>query len=383
MVVGVGGEVKEKKTFKKFWIESLLMPKLIQLNFPGIIINKTSSLFGFKNSQKRCLYHFEDIIAGVQNSAIKNLGKKKADKIYNEAGTELGKIYFKFVGFKKIPGFLQKKILERLPSLLKANGTTLASKIIIKKDCITLCGQDNIICRKTKNPSFMEGIFAGMLNSVLGYKFIPKRKCIHCKKQCQISFYKKEKIKKIPKADPFFIKRYNFLNIPKEMPNTHYPSMQDFAKQGKTTFENGKKAFNNLTIIPTEQHMFSILADKYKKNGEAKEFRIATIKNAESFFEKIKIGGTKEKEIKNILEILCAFGWGIPDLQENNKQIKITLKHPPVCEYAPLYRAYIINGYMNKIYKKKYILKNIKQHSNPTSLSFLYEEFELEKNIKK
>ena len=97
------------KNIQKYLFNKLFFPKVVIIDKPGIIINKTIGKFGKEGTKTRVIYIFEDIYSELQLETIKDLGKDKTDLLWYKIGKDVIIRYFFLAKMKKIYPFQMSK----------------------------------------------------------------------------------------------------------------------------------------------------------------------------------------------------------------------------------------------------------------------------------
>lgn len=367
----------EKENVREYLFNKIFFPKVAMIDRPGIIINKTSRKFGGKVSQKRTIFHFEDIFANLQLETISKLGRKQNSEIYYKIGKDLGIRYMILANAKRPSKFLLPFIIKILFEMIKSNGSTVTNNVNFdnNKNSLTLKGSNNIICRKTGDNSFFAGIFSSIFSFLVGENIEAEGYC-NCPANCKIIIDPRIKQKYTPKMSNLkLIRNYNQINFP-EMKKTinGLDSFKDFMRFKRIKFEKDEKFnFMGKTIIPTEQSMPDFIADHYIKIEREDILKKGIINAAEKLAEDIlKESSSKKEKIELMIKMLSALGWGIPYYRKMGEKITFSLLYPPISGYNPIYNALVIKGFLNHIFNKKFRVKEIKVNYNPTIIKIHY-----------
>jgi hypothetical protein len=359
-------------------IDKIYFPKNVTIHTPGIIINKTSRVFGGIKSQKRCVYHFEDIFAGLQLETIKEIGKERASQLYYNIGKELGFGYMIIGKVKKPQKILLPFFLRHIFEVIKSNGTTVTEKVTFRdKNYVILEGSNNIVCRKTEDNSFFAGIFSGIFSYLLGENIEARGYC-NCPDKCKIiisSHFPERYIPNLIKIKP--MDNYSKINFPEELNfSKNMPSFEDFIKFKKAWIgEDGKHYFMNKVLITTEQNMFAFVGEHYLREGLLDILKRGILVSSEKLASDIlDKKNTPEENLDILIRILCSFGFGIPHYEKKDKEIIFLFLYGPVANYPPLYDSLVLNGFINFIFNKRFELKKIDQKYSPSVTLFHYKE---------
>ncbi len=354
------------KDIRRYWFDKLLAPRVVVIDRPGILINKIISKFGKEGVKTRIIYHFEDIPVNLYLETVKKLGKEKTDDLWYKIGKDMAIRYLLFNKDKKIPKIVLPLVIKHIFNTFNSAGMSFAEKIHYnpKRKLLLTKGKNCVMCRKTKSGYFPAGIASGILSSLFKENIEAEPLCGNCPKNCKIIANLKITKKYIPNIEELKpLDNYDKLNFPlnyKTHPESN--SFTDLLKFKKIWIdkENNVFCFQDKTIVPTEIGLSTIILKNYSKINELNLFKKIIIKTSKEIAEDIlKDEKTIGDKIKILNTILSAFGWGIPYHKKINNKIIFNFLYPPITKYGPLFRGLILNGYLNKIYNKKFNIKNI------------------------
>ncbi|MDH3352917.1 MAG: hypothetical protein OEL87_00530 [Nanoarchaeota archaeon] len=362
------------ESIKDYWIKKLLFPKVFIVDKPGIIISKVSSKFGNKENKRRMIFLFEDILINLQLETTKKLGKAETSKLWYKIGKDIGTRYILSSKTKKINKSLMPIVIRYIFSSLRANGMSICEKIVFKDDSLTLEGKDNIVWRKTRDGS----VFAGLVSGILGplFKENIEAKWIEKNGKQIIIANKNISRKYIPNFKELLpSQQYDTLNFPEDsFCKKQCPSFNDFVKFKKIDIRNGKNYLKSTIIIPSEIGLSGIVKSNYYNIKEEKLLEKVIISSAEEVYEKLfKNKENLNENLKSVKNVLCALGWGIPFHRISKKHITFSFLYPPLSKYEFTYQALVLNGFLNRILKKKFKIKNMKIDNNSNTIEIRYE----------
>jgi hypothetical protein len=357
-----------------YWVNKLLFPKIYIIDKPGVIISTASKLLGSHTTKKREVYHFEKIFAQLQEKTSEKLGIQKASKFYYEIGKDLGVGYLLLSNTKHIPLFLVPSIMEMICKITWASGISASGKVsIYKNGKYILTGSDNLFCRESKNSSFYAGLYSGMLSHLSGKNIEAKTDCKNCPNGCKIILDPAFSKKYIPDTNNLKLNKDRAkINIPEIIPKSSRPSFSDLIKFNKISFDNSKICLNRETIFSTEQEMFDLITRYYIKNNLKDFFKETVIESSEKLSKRLFNNKSSKNNFEEMLNILCAFGWGIPEYSNVKSELIIKFYCAPISSNPPLYRGLIINGFLNAILGKKYKIKEILSDSKSRTIKMIY-----------
>ncbi|HJX50130.1 hypothetical protein A3K73_05530 [Candidatus Pacearchaeota archaeon RBG_13_36_9] len=355
--------------FKDYWISKLLFPKTYIIDKPGIIISKTSSKYSNKEVKRRMIYDFEDIAANLQLKASKNLGQSEADRLFYKIGKDVAVRYMLLSKAKKSPSFLQNSLINYLFDNLKGGGFSLAENVTynVKEMSLILKGKSNMICRKSKLSSFTSGLISGFVSFLTGENIEAESKCYDCPNNCIVIANKSIEERYIPDTQKLMpMENYNILNFPKFlMESEKYHTFNDLIKFGKVKVGSGKILFMGKALIPIEAGCLELVADYFVRINKKDLLVNALTESSEKLAEEfLKDKETISNKVKAIKIMLSAFGWGLADLKKYKKKIFFDFINAPINKYGFLYRASVVNGYINNIFNNNFRIERIDYPQN-------------------
>lgn len=364
------------KNLRDFIFGKMFFPKVAVIDKPGIIISKSSSKYGGRESKRRNVWIFEDTLANLQLETIKEIGKEKTDELWYKIGKDASTRYLLLAKVKKVPDFLFPLIIEYIFNNLRTAGLSAAEKIEYKKDAVTLRGKDNVICRKSNVGSLMSGVVSGIVSCLKGYNIEADSICNNCPNKCSIILSEKIRKKYIPRIARLIpAKDYYILNflLYNKFKTTMF-SFSDLYKFKKIWVDkSGKFFYLNLNILPIEIGWCGLASYHYEKINRIDVFKKGIVEESEKIARTLLNEiPTIAKKIETILNILCAFGWGIPYYKKEDNVIIFDFVCPPITEYGFLYYALVLNGILNYCFNKKFSIKNIKTSLNPPNIKICY-----------
>ncbi len=366
-----------KNNIRDYLFNKLFFPKVVVIDRPGIIINKTSRKYGGEISKKRVIFHFEDIFVNLQMETIKKFGKERVSDMYYKLGREIGIMHMLSGGAKKPPTFLIKPIIELV---IKNLGWVGLSKDGItfnaKNQSLILKLRESAISRKTNDHSIFIGGFSSIFSFLTGKNMEGEVKHTNDPNEYWYIFNKDIKRRFIPDIKKLMpIKNYDRLNFPKEItPTMKTSTFSEFMKFKKIKLqESGKFYFTDKLILPSTTEFLNLIANRYSELKETKTLRKGIINGAKKLAKDIlKNQKSKKDKIGAIINMLSAFGWGIPVYRKKYKYVIFDFISPPISKYGFLYEALVLNGYLNYIFDKELEIKEIKMKKNPIRITIQY-----------
>lgn len=246
------------RSLGNYFFEKLVFPKVYLIDSPGIIITKYSKHYG-KDKMQRSVFHFEDILAGVQIKTIKKFGKDKSNSLWYTIGKNTAFQYFSMSKTKKVPSILLPSILEYIFTVFRSVGATMAEKISFDKsnDSLVLFGSNNAFCRKSGEANLFAGAVSGFYSLLLGENIEAVPQCSDCPNGCKI-VAKKSICRTLSSSEEDFLisGRNNKFNFPK-IEDKSGVSFSDFVRFKKITMDDsGKFYFKDKVLVPASVFSF-------------------------------------------------------------------------------------------------------------------------------
>lgn len=363
-----------ERKLRDYWVKKLLFSEVFSIDTPGIIISETSRFFGSHKVKKRDVYHFERIFRELQVKTIEKLGADEASKFYYKMGKDLGTGYLLLSGVEKVPAFLVPIVMKALCKITWASGISVSEHIsVLGGGKYILEGSNNMFCRNTGNGAFFAGVYSGMVSCLSGKNVEGVPGCRNCPEGCKITLDPSIDMIYIPDIESLRLnKKRSSVELPESVPKTSRTSFSDLMKFGKVDFSDNGVCFKGETIFSTEQEMFDLVARYYSDYG-LKDFFEETVMESSC---KLAKDIFKENGVKNnfeeMLNILCAFGWGIPEYSKSDDEISLSFICAPISSNVPFYSCFIINGFLNAILGVEYRVKDIRIDSSLSEITVVY-----------
>ena len=366
------------KNIKQFILRKLFFPKVAVIDQPGIIYNLLSRKYGGKKSRKRIVFIFEDIFAEIQKEAIKQIGAKEASELFYKIGKDFGVSFMLLGKAKKVPYFLLPEVMEYITNNFKGGGFSITDNldVDIKQKRILFSGKNNLICRKTTDPSFFIGVAAGVVSLLLGKNVEGVSKCGTCPNECKGIVRDDLPQRHVPDINKLMPdKKYELMNFPHDMSAVdHLVSFRKLIKFKKIKIaESGKFQLNGFTICPAPPQVTCLTMKHFEEIGRRDILKKALFRSADKIINTLakEIPGHHDK-IKIINSLILALGWGIPDCQKKGDIIKFYIQYPPFDKLGFHYQALQLNAFLSAIFKKKLRLVKLKSQENPPLLILVY-----------
>lgn len=347
--------------FNKF-----IFPKTLFINTPGIIVSKTASRLGPVSSQTRVVFFFENLFVDLYLNSVEKIGEERTKKLWYRIGKDIGIRYFLFSNQKFFVRDNNKSVfvLQIVFDILSAIGLSFAEKIMPKSDKTNFVvnGKYPLVARKINDGTFLAGIFSGILSFVYKENIEARSFLIEegiFRTVASNNFegiYFPEVFTLIPD------KNYNHLNFPKNISNRsgrRTCSLSDLIKFNKVYFDKDSNnwMFMNEAIFPGEVGLFALIFHNYVKEGLFELISESYIFSTKKIFDNfLKDEIFLENRIHLLMTLLSGFGWGNPYLSKENKKLIFKFEYPPFSKYGFLDRAFSLNGAVNSIFGKNFVL---------------------------
>ncbi|MBW2984301.1 hypothetical protein KY361_04255 [Candidatus Woesearchaeota archaeon] len=362
----------KQSSIKDYLFNKLFFPKVVVIDRPGVIINKTSSRYGSRESKKRMVWCFEDILVNLQRETIKKLGKEKTAEMYYKVGKEIGTMYMLMARTKRPPSFLIPTILNYISKNLGFLSIIEATHNLKKKSFV-LKGRDTTLACKTGEHSIFVGGFSAILSFLVGENIEGELKYDNYPGEYLYMFNKRIREKFIPHIKKLRPDRnYDKLNFPAEITvQTEMNSFGELMKFKKIRLEEpGKFYFTDKLILPATTEFLNLIANHYVQINERRILEDGIINGAKKLAEGIlRDKKTEEDKIKTIRNMLCAFGWGIPQLRKKERGFVFDFVYSPMSQYGFLYQSLVLNGYLNYIFNKNLKIEEVQTSTYPIKIS--------------
>lgn len=361
--------------FKKYWIKKLLFSKIYTIDTPGIIISESAKFLSPAKTKKRDIYHFEKIFSDLQIKTIKELGPTKASEFFYNLGKDLGVVYLYLAKIKKIPCFLMPSVIKKLCEITWSCGASLSTNLDILEDGkIIISGSDNLFCRKFGNVSFFAGFYSGVVSYLYDKNIEAKVACEDCPKRCKIILDPKLPKRYLPDKNKLKLQEdKEKLNIPKVLPKSKRPSFSDLLKHKKITFSDSKTLFMSQVIFSVDEEMFDLTAKYYSNYGLNDLFYKTVLESSRELAKEIFLNSGRRENFEDMLNTLCALGWGIPEYRRDENKLLLKFKFAPISKNTPIFRALVINGFINFIFGDKYEIEKIRVYKKYGTIEFFYQ----------
>jgi len=345
------------ETIKEYIFKKLFFLKLLDVDKPGVIYGKTNHFYSNLRINKRMVFCFEDFLSDLQKYTSSVIGMEKSSSLWYELGRDFG---IKQINYAHIKNLDEKNKVEAVKYFFKifnGSGATCLDRVkyLPYSKIFQTFGKSNIICRKSGDPSFFEGITSGILSSIFGIEYETKYSCDLCSKKCSsISVPTENKF--FSTVEPIILSRYKEFNYFQKIPN-----LKDFVKFKKIKVSSkGEWHFNKKRILPFPHYFFDLLFDHYASNGLQDVLEAGLVKAAQDFLKQFKKSNSylsfDLKFIENILEL---FGWGVFTHKQNEEFITFDIFNPATNKDGIRFIIYLLKGYLNFISKGEYELTKI------------------------
>jgi hypothetical protein len=237
---------------------------------------------------------------------------------------------------------------------------TFGKDIEFKEDgSMIITGNNCIICRKTKNGALIAGITSGILSAILKKNIETGIGCQNCPRNCKII------------ADPSLKQRYvpNLEDVKRSknyIKNNFSSARHNILQKKLTPFlhlfrfkkvwisDDMKFCHSNKTLFPCEIGLPELIVKNYDTIGKLDLLKKIVIRSSEEIISDFLEGKkTTDQKIKEIIGLITAFGWGVPDYKKTNDKVIFFFINPPISRFGPHLRSFILNGYLNKAFGKR------------------------------
>ena len=365
-----------KNRLKEYWINKLLFPKIFIMDKPGVIISTSSKFFGCGSIKKRSIYHFRKIFYDLLLESVKEFGKEKALDFFYRIGKDLGTGFLVVNKAKRVPDFLLPSVMNSICKIVSYTGSIGFKGLYFLKD--GSCVFDKLsIDKYGVNDIFCAGVYSGILSFLSGKNFDVVKSSLDVCSSSGVVISPMKNSKHIPNLNDFILpEEYFNVNIILNCHKTNRPSFSDLLKFGKIKMRNSEIYYENVPIFSTEQSMFDLISQYYFKEGFGDFFKKKVVEISENYIKEIiDENFSPKKNLDKILNLLCAFGWGIPEYNISKDGINIIFACAPISMSPPIYRALIINGFLNFIFSSKYILEENISSLKSSRVKFFYSKF--------
>lgn len=357
---------------KDYWMNKLLLPKIFVIDKPGVVISRTSRFFGCNITEKRNLYHFDKIFLQLRVATVKKMGIRKSSDFFYRMGKDLGTGYMILGKAKRVPNFLLQRVMGSIHKIISTTGTTVFDEISFSDGgyCI-LNAKDGSENLKNGGDSFFAGVYSGILSFLSGCNFEAQ----HGMKDGSKIIIKPSIVERyVPDMKKLKLPdNYSKVNFPDKIPYTSRPCFSDLLRFGKAKSDAGNISYRGKDIFSTEQGMFDLITEYYIDEGLEDFFRRKVVGFSQDLADEIFFN---KSELKNNLEeminMFCAFGWGIPEYVLKEGRVVFLFACAPISKSPPLYRALIINGFLNSITGNKYVLEKVSGSLNSSTVKIYY-----------
>jgi len=361
-----------------FLFSKILFPKKLVLGNPGVIINRFPRKYGGQKIAMRTIFYFEDISANLQLETISRLGKKRASEFFYILGKDLGARYLLHVRANRPSRLFLASIIEYVFLGFASSGLSLAESIDfdLKRKILVLQGSDNILCRKSKDGNIFAGLISSVFSFFIGQNIESKLYCDNCPHKCKVVLSPENRQRYVPKLEPLkYDDKYYQYNFPEKIANLgNFRSFNDLLRFKKILLkEKGKYYLKDKNIVPAPIDFLGLISRYYPEHNYFYILKKGVIQGAESVIGGIiDLNTSLEKKLKSVLSILCALGWGIPHYSINPNEIKLVFLYPPSWENDFTYLSLILNGFLNKIFKKNFKIGGLGIYNNPRKIKINY-----------
>lgn len=349
--------------FKGYFFDKLIFPKVVIIDKPGIIISKTIGRFSKREINTRAIYYPENIGIDLYINTKRKIGIEKTDELWYKIGKDTATRRLSFLGKSEIPNILIPSIVEHIFKIFYSIGMGFAKNIDYnhKKQSFVATGENCMICNETKSGHNMAGLVSGVLSFLLNKNIEAEVNCIDCPKNCKIianPMIKEKYISNIEELRP--LEDYYKINFPKDISelSNNFKSFSDFLKFKQIEINNKNKCFSikGNTFVPSEMGLPGIMLNHYFKIGEEKMFKEIVVSSSEILMKNIlKDESNLNNRINFFINIISSLGGGLTFHKKIGNKIILKFLYPPIDrKESCLFKALVINGYLNAVHNKKF-----------------------------
>jgi hypothetical protein len=370
-----------KDSLVRFYIKSYLLPRALIFDKPGFVNFKIS---GKTSVFARQILMPEDLFVNFEKNLVDKFGKEGERTLYS-IGKRFGYSFAQLGRFENIKDHPGNKVKKWVVIASKFVEGTYASKIDQKinvpKRTVDYSLKNFVICDKLGYDFFFAtggaaGVVAWIMQNpdIDGYLHHSKMEASEniCQVKCApIStlrdefgdeVYSENNVNDL-QQNPIDYEAFN-----KEMPIQHTKSFQAFLDANFFSYKRGIISHGDERFFLLEVTGMYLLELGIKEEMKDILFDSSFIVGKNLF---------KEADVRGIMEILSALGWGEVLVLPSSKKIKVIIKRFPWTKYYKdidyLIIRGILSGFFSRIYKKKIIFNKPKTDIGSGELTLLIE----------
>ncbi len=340
-----------------YTLKKLFFPRRIIIDVPGAILSSAHTIYSKKKINRRIVFIPEEFFVELFKKTRLELGKEKAADFLYSLGRDCAKLHIFLSGVSKPPKILLSLFIESIFKILLASGGTVATevKFIKKNNRLVIKGSDNIICRKTSDPSFFLGGLSYLFGFCTGANIKAESFCKNCPNNCHILLSPGTR-KAYSSFDRGFFNKDCFEETDLRKLKAfkgNYASFSDLIKHKKVIFKSGKYRLLNKTILlPFSPPILSLIYKSYLDKGIANIIN-SSILSLDCLFANHLLEEDYSK-IKPFLSFLSSLGFGIPTILKRDNLLQLNLGYFPKTCFGVDFFAYLFNANLNRIYNLEY-----------------------------
>ncbi len=348
--------------FKRYILRDLIFPKTLVVMHPGLIVNRTVRKFGKGDMKTRTSYYFEDIYSSLYLDSEKKMGRDRADLLWYKIGKDSSLRYLSFLGCSDFSDKIIRLVLEHCFNSIKSTGFSFAHRFSYDADkkFLEVFGKESVICRKTGSGALVAGVVAGVMTHFQNENFEAEATCGECPGSCGVVSHPGIKEKYIADIEELTAaKDYGALNFSTKS-FKGFTSFGDLIKFGKVTLDNAKSKvyFEGKALLTSEIGLGELFLKNYVEAGELELFERSVVRSSAVLFRELTEGKSHGYKLKFITNLISGLGWGVPYFKKNGDVIVLSILNPPVTKYGASHSRYVINGFLNEIYRENFKIKN-------------------------
>jgi hypothetical protein len=345
---------------KNHLLKKFIFPKRFIFDEPGIIFNKSISRLTGRSTFTRVVFFFEEFFVDLYKYTVKEIGEEETSKLWYGIGRDVGLRYLSFSGVKKVPRWMISQIIQVTFDAISGSGLGFFKKLKNDEDFFIVEGKHALIIRHINDGSFFAGVLSGIFSYIYGSDCDVS--CVECS---PIITRFEVRCRGSTSEFPNHIyrhKNYFIHNSSKQIfaeDEIKHPSLSDFLKFNKITLhpESNNWRFGKHSIFPSEIGLFGLIIEHYKNNNLLWILEESYSFSSEKIFTDL-LSDQKEskRRIRYFLNLISAFGWGIPDLKINDDVIQLRFSLAPFSRYGSEDRAFFFRGALDAIFNRKHKL---------------------------
>lgn len=352
---------------RDYTLNKLIFPRILVIDKPGVIINSASAFYGLKQSRKRIAYFFEDDFVALDAATVDLIGKEKTSELNYKIGKHFVSRHLKPSG-KEVPSFLRQSFVKKACESFQSAGVSILGNVSFEgKNSFVASGKDNVISRKTGDPSLFSGVVGGLLSHFYGFNIEAD---VLDSETIISNFDGVERFTPILDEKDFLSGGLGSLKEQNSF--ERYLSFKDLIKFGEVEYREGKHHFAGSLIVPMEVSIPEVYVKYYRDEGLLDLMRDALVKSS---FDRSKVlfeSGNVSEKLKKVRNILSGLGWGKLFIDKKGKDLVCNVFAVPVIFGDYSFQAFVLNGYLNYIFGKNHEIASLRMSADFSSAEIVY-----------